>query len=110
MLDGVIWNSMYFDPKVPGIKQMSPAASILYAATREGAHLISPEEERQMEMKNNFQYISKRKGVEHVDGERDGLFNAFGKADLAFECNQAAQSEAVFWKNVVTILILQIWK
>lgn len=103
MMDGVVWNSQYFDPSAPDAKQMLPATGMRYIATREGAHIISPEEETAMELKNNFNYIARRKGVAHVDGERDGLFNAFGKADLSDECEKAAQSGSIFWKNVLSL-------
>ena len=49
-MDGIVWNSRYLDPKDPDTKQLSPAASIRYAAMREGAHIISPAEEAAITM------------------------------------------------------------
>ncbi len=99
---GVVWNARYYDPKKPDIKQMTPAEAIEYGATREGTHIINEEETRFMEAKNAFQYIAHRRGVEYFENGSDGLFNAFGKADLVEETARAAASNAIMWKGVLS--------
>ncbi len=102
-MQGAIWNARYYDPKSPDYKQMTPAQAIDYAATREGVHVINEEEARYMTSQNAFQYIAQRRGVEHFGDSHDGLFNAFGKADLPEEIARASASNSIMWKGVLSL-------
>lgn len=102
-MDGVFWSSEYYDPLSPGKSQSLPATNLLYNATREGAHLIDEQEKQYMESREALQYIGKRRGVEHVGDEADGLFNAYGKADLQYEIDQITASKAIQWRCVLSL-------
>lgn len=49
-----------------------------------------------------LRYIAERPGVE-TGGEKDGLFDLHGKADLEAECDHVLNSDSVVWAHIVSL-------
>lgn len=105
----VIWNARYLTPAARQ-REENQRSDMQYGATREGVQKLD-ETLRPMSDREGLDYIARRRGAEDFpeleeaerEAQGDGLFNAFGKADLQAEKQRMDEHpDSTEWRFVLS--------